>query len=165
MNRNKIITVVFLISIGLNLFFLGMLVSRRLFHTDGTTRAGGPHGRGGPRLESAGPMRIVGDVVSVMGGRKDPRVSAAWQTRREHLKTQGKNLHKTHERLTTALSTTPYSESQLNEVLSALNEDTLTAQKDAQQLLVQLAAQLTDQERKHLGQVLEKRGDMTRKLR
>lgn len=176
MSRNKIITIVFLISIGLNLFFLGMFVSRRVFdqaaapgkdhraHSDVEGRTG-PPARGRSTRAASGPMRVVGDVVRVMGGKKDPRVSAVWQAQREHLKAQGKDLHKTHERLINALTALPYSEAKLNEALSEVNEGTLAAQRDAQQLLLQLAAQLTEKERKQLAQELEKRGDMTRKLR
>jgi uncharacterized membrane protein len=168
MNRQKVLTALFSLSVALNIFFLGVAGARlvhRLKHADlASHRAGEPGGHRPEAFGPPGPHRTVRDLVQVMGGKNNPRVEAVWQEQRGRLHNRHLDRQNTHKALTQALTHDPYSEQELRAVLQKLNDEALAVQQGAQSAVVQLAAQLTPQERHQLKVLMEGR-DRPSKLR
>ena len=110
-------------------------------------------------------MKMVRDLVQVMGGRHDPRVAETFKLRRPAMKMRSKEIRAAHQELTDTLTAASFSKSRLEAVLERLNAQTLSAQQDAQKAVVQLAEQLTPEERAKLKTLMTKRRDTESKLR
>ncbi len=178
MNQKHLALALFL-SVGLNLFLLGSVVSRRMLHAEGPWHAKheqpphGPEGGAerkdrqhhGPRSargldhklpSSAGDLQLLRSIVRVMGGPSDPRLKSLGTENRETVRANRKQMRDAHDKVEKALLTEPYDEAALKDAFQKLRAATSNAQEQAQAAVVQLSSLLTNEERQKLKDFKEK---------
>ncbi len=138
-------------SLVLNAFLLGVIsvhvVSRRA----------GFGGRGPNRPDVAmdamgerGGQRLFRQLVRAAGGPGDPRVRQLWSGRRGHLGEVRKALSASREQVLVALEREPFDKQELERALVAAEQARQRADHVATEGVLDLAAQLTPEERKTL---------------
>jgi|SRR6187402_894152 len=166
MTRSHWMTLLLVISLGINVFAVGVLVGPHVRHRMGPrpfdldAHRGPPLGPG-----SREPLPALRGVVKVMGGRKDARVRAMWDQRHGTMQVRKRQLALAQAQLEQSLVSSPYSEPA---VLAALDLVRSEAQGVAQlsgQSLLELMRQLTPEERVELKRWVEKPKDTPPKLR
>lgn len=184
MSSSRKVVVLLAASAALNLFFLGAATVHVLHHRDGQDdRAswGSRNSARGTQIQAGssddgaraqfrkrhgdrGPpeARLLRDIVRSMGGPKDPRVQALLQENREEIRNFRRDIGQAQEQVRAALAKRPYDESAIREALAALQEKTKAAQTRAQTALVELASQLSDDERAQLEKMSPHAGERAR---
>ncbi len=180
MTRSKVTAIALFISLGVNVFLLGIFSSRLLTPADHPHHAPALHrgnehhaGSGYPPLppsaehrpaaasRSSRPSQREGDanhhdvrmlrqMVQIMGGRKDPRVREFWKSAREDVRETKQQLRQARQRVQEKLIASPFVKEELEQALADLAQQTSASQSHAQSALVELAGLLTDQERAQL---------------
>ncbi len=187
MTRSKVTAIALFISLGVNVFLLGLFSSRLLAHPEHPHRApalhrGDEHHPGPghlsqpqssqpqkagqrdaapppPRPEQreadesdANPrdVRMLRQMIQIMGGRKDPRVREFWKNAKEDVRGTKQELRQARQLVQEKLIASPFVKEELEQALAALAKQTSASQSHAQTALVELASLLTDQERAQL---------------
>lgn len=171
MSSSRRIVVLLAASAALNLFLLGAATVHFIHHRgaedehehardSSRSAARGvqmpPHQSGRARFRERhldrGPpeARLLRDIVRSMGGPKDPRVQALLQKNREEIHDFRRDIREAQGQVRAALAKRPYDEPAVQEALAALRNETNAGQARAQAALVELAAQLSDDERAQL---------------
>jgi len=157
----KRLGIVLFASLLLNAFLLGGLVVHFARGHRGPPDQRSPfattrdhHRRGPPpgRWAGRGPAetQLLRDVVRALGGPRDPRVQAALSDGRPRMSDHRERLARAQAGVRTALAGEPFEAAQLEQALAQLRRATDANQKQAQDTLIALAAQLRADERASL---------------
>lgn len=103
--------------------------------------------RAAPRSEGPPHAPLLRKLVRAMGGPKDPRARARLVESRTTMQVLREEIRRAQAEVETALSTEPFDRVKLTEALQHLSTQTERAQKNAQRILVELATELTPEER------------------
>jgi uncharacterized membrane protein len=142
----------------LNAFFLGLLVMHHFRHDTGRLwrrgqamqefhgpRRGIDGGRSGPAEAP-----LLRELVRAAGGPHDPRIREVLRHGREAMQTHRQRVRTAQESVRTAAARLPYDELALRQALTRLGAEGASAQAEAQQVMLRLAAQLSAEERRRL---------------
>lgn len=155
------------VSLLVNAFALGVGVTHALGHRGDkyacgrhgehrahhAARAGnqpGPARSGERRFDRPAEARLLHSIVRTMGGPRDPRAQELLKASRSHMRETRNAIAAAQARVEAALLAQPYEEAKLQQALAKLNQQSQLAQANAQDLLQELAAKLTPEERKLL---------------
>lgn len=120
----------------------------RPWHLRENPRERGPHASRGPDGPAVGgDLALLRELISVMGGPKDPRVKSLWNENGDAVRTHRKQMREAHEQIRKALLSEPFREAALKDAFADLRARTGKAQEQAQAAVLQLSTQLTEQER------------------
>lgn len=191
MTRSKATAIALFVSLGLNVFLLGIFSARLLgaphhppphrmqapHHADQHHAAqdhSGPHhvqaenssdakhsatGARPPKpskrdREESGTdprdMRMLRQMIQVMGGRKDPRVREFWKKTQEDTRATRNSLREARDQVQKKVIATPFVKADLEQALADLSKQTSASQSHAQAALIELATLLSDEERARL---------------
>lgn len=175
-NTAKKWTIALAISVGLNVFLLGTLAAG--WHRGPRPPHGPEHGptpdapphharpeRGALRdkqSESQEDLHLartaagaegrvfLREMVQTLGGPSDPRVKKVWGDQREDMKKFRDDVRGAREDVRKALSAEPFDDKELERALGALHKITTDAQARSQEAVLELARELTPEERQRL---------------
>lgn len=134
--------------------------------------ADGRHRRPGesPNAEGPSDLLLFRQMIRIMGGPKDPRISELREARRDEVRRIRTEMHAAHQRVHEALTADKPNETDLHDALKNLRKTAFESQARAQEGILTLAKLMTPKEREklrelRLGDTLgEGRGEKEREL-
>jgi len=163
MTRTHWLSLSLLLSMGINIFAVGVLLSPYVQRRVAPRDHGVHHGPRGPGMHE--PLMALRGVVRVMGGRKDARVRAIWQDGHAQLRARHQRLRAAQADLDQALIRVPYAEPAVRAALLKVRTEAQGIQELSGDSLLELMRQLTPEERSQLERLMEKQKDTPPKLR
>lgn len=118
-------------------------------------REGRPGDRGPRRRGDGGPddLVLLRSMVRVMGGPSDPRVRKVRESSRDDIREMRQSMRAAREKVETAFAKEPFDDAALAAAMEEVRQRGTEAQKRAQDSVLELAAVMTDEERKKLRQL------------
>lgn len=170
MKQPKILVGALLVSLAVNLFLGGFLARNWSNSSERSVQArtafqrlkqhqsdspDGPRDRMGRRPQQGGPedLRLLRQMVHVMGGQDDPRVVSFREGSHKQIKGVRGQMKKARNRVRAALIHEPFDVAEFQAALSEVRTQSSAAQAGVQESLVTLAGMMTSKEREILGKV------------
>lgn len=138
-NRQHILLIILFISIVVNLFLGGMVVSSRLSNDLWNSKA-----------TASGGAFMMGRNMLKTDATQNPELMEIWSRREATVHSAMNELHEAQERVRNALEAEPLNKSTLTESLADLRRRTTVSQEQWHQALVEAAAALPSKQRKQL---------------
>lgn len=139
--------IVFAISLTLNVFCIGLLAAPLLTQRPEAAE-------GAERLERAG-RPLLFRAGEVLGRRDDPRLRQLMLRHRPELRERRRALRAARAELRASLESDVWSEARLAAALRGLREETLASQELLHQALLELARELTPEQRARLSRLAD----------
>ncbi len=118
----------------------------RMLKGEGHPRRDRPeHPAGGP-----GDLALLRDMIRIMGGPADPRISELRTERREVIRQVRTDMKAAHDRMRAALTAEPHDEDELRDALKNLRKTAFESQARAQEGILTLSRRMTKEERQKL---------------